>query len=253
VDVETSGDHAVHRVVTEAGHEEAFDLVVSNADVHHTYAKLYGEHPAAERTRAKLERLEWSMSLFVLYFGTDIPYTEHVAHHTVLFGPRYKELLDEIFKGTTLPQDFSLYLHCPTVTDPSLAPPGHGAFYVLSPVPHLGNAPIDWDAVAPQYADRIFAHLERWLPDLRRHLVTTKWFTPSDFMRQLRAHHGSAFSCSPRLMQSAWFRPHNRDPHIPGLYLAGAGTHPGAGVPGVLSSAKATARVVARDLQLASE
>ena len=222
---------------------ERFDLVVSNADVHHTYATLYGE----ETTRRRLERSRWSMSLFVLYFGARGTWPD-LAHHTILFGPRYAGLLREIFHGAALPDDFSLYLHAPTVTDPSLAPPGDSAFYVLSPVPHLGNAPLDWDGIAPAYADRILAALESSaLPGLRQRIVTQRWFTPHDFARELNAFHGSAFSLSPLLTQSAWFRPHNRDPSIPGLYLVGAGTHPGAGLPGVINSAKATVQLIARD------
>jgi phytoene desaturase len=251
VDVDRSaGGRAMHRVRTDAG-VDAFDVVVSNADVHHTYAKLYAGEAVARRTQRRLERMRWSMGLFVLYFGTDRTYAEDVAHHTVLFGPRYRELLDDIFEGSRLPDDFSLYLHAPTVTDPSLAPEGCGAFYVLSPVPHLGNAPLDWDQVAEPYAERILAALERVLPDLRQHVVVRRWMHPGDFQRELSAYQGSAFSCAPRLDQSAWFRPHNRDPHIPGLYLVGAGTHPGAGVPGVVSSAEATVDVVARDLGVA--
>lgn len=223
-----------------------FDAVVSNADVHHTYAQLYRSVPSALPMQRKLERAEWSMSLFVLYFGTDRPYD--IAHHTVLFGPRYKGLLDEIFHGHQLPEDFSLYLHAPTVTDPSLAPEGCGTFYVLSPVPHLGNAKLDWESIAPAYADKILAYLERTMPDLRRHVVTRRWMTPADFHDTLHAYHGSAFSLAPTLRQSAWFRPHNRDPKIPGLYIAGSGTHPGAGVPGVVNSAKATAGLVLADL-----
>jgi phytoene desaturase len=247
VEVAGGNGRPIHRVHTDGG-VDAFDLVVSNADVHHTYAKLYGAEPSAQRTRRRLEGLDWSMGLFVLYFGTDRSYADTVAHHTVLFGPRYEGLLDDIFRGHRLPDDFSLYLHAPTVTDPSLAPEGCGTFYVLSPVPHLGNAPLDWDAVGEPYAERILASLERVMPDLRRHVVVKRWMHPRDFERELGAYQGSAFSCAPRLTQSAWFRPHNRDPHIPGLYLAGAGTHPGAGVPGVINSAKATASVVARDL-----
>jgi phytoene desaturase len=238
----------VHRVTTDAKEREIFDLVVSNADVHHTYATLYGEDERARRTARKLERLDWSMSLFVLYFGTDRTYENEVAHHTVIFGPRYRELLDDIFRGSELPEDFSLYLHAPTITDPSLAPPGCGSFYVLSPVPHLGNAPLDWDRIGPEYAERILAGLERVLPDLRRHVVTKQWITPRTFQTELRSYQGSAFSCAPRLTQSAYFRPHNRDARIPGLYLVGAGTHPGAGVPGVVNSAKATASVIVSDL-----
>jgi phytoene desaturase len=227
---------------------EDFDLVVSNADIHHTYARLYGD---AKRTK-KLEKMDWSMSLFVLYFGTDISYADRVAHHTVVFGPRYRGLLDDIFHGATLPDDFSLYLHAPHVTDPQLAPPGGGSFYVLSPVPHLGNAPLDWSAHAEAYGDRILAALERLLPDLRRHVVVRRHFTPLDFQAELGAHLGSAFSVAPTLTQSAYFRPHNKDPKIPGLYLVGAGTHPGAGVPGVINGAKATYACIARDFGLPS-
>ena len=241
-----SGAQTRHRVHWGTGQTADFDAVVSNADIHHTYAKLYRSVPSARKTTRKLERSDWSMSLFVLYFGTDRLYD--IAHHTVLFGPRYKALLEEIFHGAVLPNDFSLYLHAPTVTDASLAPEGCGAFYVLSPVPHLGNAPVDWDSVAPVYADKILAYLERTMPDLRKHVVTQRWMTPVDFKDTLNAHHGAAFSLAPTLTQSAWFRPHNRDPKIPGLYIVGAGTHPGAGVPGVVNSGKATAGVVLADL-----
>ena len=244
--VETSGG-AVHRITSPAGADEPFDLVVSNADVHHTYGHLFREHPAARRYTKKLEKLAWSMSLFVLYFGTDRTYRDDVVHHTVVFGPRYRELLADIFEGHTLAEDFSLYLHAPHVTDPSLAPAGGGSFYVLSPVPHLGNAPLDWDAIGDTYADRILESLEFLLPDLRSHVVTRRWITPQTFQRDLRSYQGSAFSCAPRLTQSAYFRPHNRSARIPNLYLVGAGTHPGAGVPGVVASAKATASLIAKD------
>jgi len=247
IDADLAGGVARHRVTSPAGAGEPFDLVVSNADVHHTYATLFRDHPAAQRRTRKLEKLAWSMSLFVLYFGTDRTYQDDVVHHTVVFGPRYRELLAEIFDGAALPEDFSLYLHAPHVTDPSLAPPGCGSFYVLSPVPHLGHARLDWDAIGDGYADRILASLETLMPDLRRHVVTRRWITPRTFETELRSFHGSAFSCAPKLTQSAYFRPHNRDPEIPGLYLVGAGTHPGAGVPGVVNSAKATVSLIARD------
>jgi phytoene desaturase len=222
------------------GHSEVFDRVVSNADLHHTYARLYRGQASARQTARRLERREWSMSLFVLYFGVSGSYPD-MAHHSVVFGPRYRELLREIFDGPTLPHDFSLYLHAPCVTDPSLAPVGHSSFYVLSPVPHLGKADVDWDRVGPRYADRILEELEhRVMPGLRARLVTRHFITPRSFQADLAAFHGSAFSLAPRLTQSAWFRPHNQDPKIPGLYIAGAGTHPGAGLPGVINSAKAT-------------
>jgi phytoene desaturase len=246
VEVEQHEGRPRHLVSSRGREREPFGAVVSNADIHHTYSRLYRTEPHADSTLVKLEKSEWSMSLFVLYFGTDRSYP--LAHHNVLFGPRYRELLQEIFHGHSLPEDFSLYLHAPTVTDPSLAPAGGGAYYVLSPVPHLGNAPLDWDAIGPGYAERILAALERWMPDLRRHVVVQRTATPLDFQRDLFAYHGSAFSLAPLLRQSAWFRPHNRDPQIPGLYLVGAGTHPGAGVPGVVASGKATARLLLDDL-----
>ena len=238
---------AVRHLLTSAKQSrEPFDVVVSNSDVSHTYDRLYAEQPEANAMRRRLTRTRWSMSLFVLYFGTDRSWD--LAQHTVIFGQRYRELLKDIFHGSELPEDFSLYLHAPTVTDPTMAPAGCGSYYVLSPVPHLGNARLDWDDLGPVYADRILAALERWMPDLRRHVVVRRWVTPFDFRDQLHARYGAAFSVAPELQQSAWFRPHNKDPNIPGLYLVGAGTHPGAGVPGVISSAKATAKLVIRDL-----
>jgi phytoene desaturase len=244
-------DGKTHVVTTEAG-EDRFDFVVSNADIHHTYSKLYAGNAVAAKRTKKLERMDWSMSLYVLYFGTDKTYEGDLAHHTVVFGPRYKGLLSDIFHGKTLPEDLSLYLHAPHVTDPSLAPPGCGSFYVLSPVPHLGNAPIDWDTVGPQYGDRILAALERQLPGLRDHVVVRRELTPLGFERDLRAYQGNAFSVAPQLTQSAYFRPHNKDSKIPGLYVVGAGTHPGAGVPGVINGAKATFSCIAKDYGLAT-
>lgn len=243
VDVER-GKRVRHWVTSTT--REGFDAVVSNADLLQTYGTLYANEPSARRMAKKLDAAEWSMSLYVLYFGTDRPYD--LAHHNVLFGPRYRELLREVFRGSALPDDFSLYLHAPSVTDPSLAPPGCGCFYVLSPVPHLGNANLDWKALAAPYGEKILASLERIMPNLRRHVVVRRCMTPLDFQSELFAKHGSAFSLAPLLTQSAWFRPHNRDDSIPGLYLAGAGTHPGAGVPGVVNSGKATAKLVIQDL-----
>ena len=239
-----------HYVTSASRTGEAFDMVVSNADLHHTYERLYRGAKGAKRQTKRLERMKWSMSLFVLYFGTDITYKEQVEHHTILFGSRYRELLKDIFHGASLPRDFSLYLHAPHVTDPSMAPEGRGTFYVLSPVPHLGNAPLDWSSISEPYAEQILTYLESVLPDLRSHLTVKRWFHPQDFQSELAAYNGSAFSCAPNLTQSAYFRPHNRDAKIPNLYLVGAGTHPGAGVPGVINSAKATARTIAEDHRL---
>jgi len=184
----------------------------------------------------------------VIYFGLKGVRTD-VAHHTILFGHRYKELLSEIYKGGELPEDFSLYLHHPTMTDPGLAPEGHGAYYVLSPVPHLGKLDIDWEKEAPRYADSILDALERRvLPNLKRDLVTLRTWTPKDFETELFAHQGSAFSLEPVLWQSAYFRTHNRDDVLSNLYFVGAGTHPGAGIPGVVGSAKATGKLMVEDL-----
>ncbi|MFT4274405.1 MAG: phytoene desaturase [Pantoea sp.] len=222
--------------------------VASNADVVHTYNCLLAHHPAVAKRAAALKRKRMSNSLFVIYFGLNQPHPQ-LAHHTVCFGPRYRQLIDEIFNSGQLAEDFSLYLHAPSNSDPSLAPPGCASFYVLTPVPHLGTADIDWRREGPRLRDRIFAYLEtHYMPGLRSQLVTERMFTPFDFRDRLHAHHGSAFSLEPILTQSAWFRPHNRDDVIRNLYLVGAGTHPGAGVPGVIGSAKATAQLMLEDI-----
>lgn len=236
----------LHFVHDAHGAEERFDLVVSNADIHHTYARLYGDSVGGNTMRRKLERMDWSMSLFVMYFGTKVRYPE-LAHHTILFGQRYQGLLKDIFHGRSLPDDFSLYLHAPTISDPGMAPPGGEAFYVLSPVPHLGRANVDWGSTAQRYGDAILESLEQHLPGLRESIVTRRHFTPNDFRDQLNAYHGSAFSVAPKLTQSAYFRPHNKSEHIPNLYIVGGGTHPGAGVPGVVNTAKATCGIIAHD------
>jgi phytoene desaturase len=219
------------------------DAVVSNADVAWTYMKLVDPRFRPSDSDARLKRLRYSMSLFVLYFGTDRRY-EDIAHHEILMGPRYRALLDEIFTHKTLADDFSLYLHRPTATDPSLAPAGCDAWYVLSPVPHLGGK-TDWRAAAKPYRDRIVRYLEeRYLPDLSKHIVSEHHIDPLHFETTLNSHLGSAFSVEPVLTQSAWFRPHNRSKDIANLYFAGAGTHPGAGLPGVISSGKIVADLI---------
>ncbi|SDW75433.1 phytoene desaturase [Pseudomonas syringae] len=230
------------------GRQLQADCVASNADVIHTYTNLLGHHPRGVKEGRRLQGKRFSNSLFVIHFGLKRPQPQ-LQHHTVCFGPRYRELIQEIFKGATLAEDFSLYLHAPCITDPSLAPPGCSSHYVLSPVPHLGNAPIDWEVEGPRYRDRIFEYLEKhYMPGLREDLVTCRIFTPNDFRDELNAHLGSAFSLEPILQQSAWFRPHNRDAQLNNVYLVGAGTHPGAGVPGVIGSAKATAGLMIEDL-----
>ena len=241
-------DNRAAGVALADGRTFALDVLASNADVVHTYDRLLGHHPRGARQAATLKRKRFSMSLFVLYFGLS-RHHDQLRHHTVCFGQRYRGLIDEIFSGPGLADDFSLYLHAPCVTDPSLAPPGCGSHYVLAPVPHLGNADIDWDVEGPRYRERIFDYLERfYMPGLRRDLVTSRFITPFDFRDTLNAHHGSAFSLEPVLTQSAWFRPHNRDADIRNLYLVGAGTHPGAGVPGVVGSAKATAGLMLEEV-----
>ncbi len=242
-------DEKVAGVQTKAGAFHAAERVVSNADVHETYTRFLAEEPMLKAARRKVEKARYSMSLFVLYFGTNRRFPD-IAHHNILFGPRYKELLRDIFKNGKLADDFSLYLHAPSITDRSMAPEGGEAFYVLSPVPHLGHADLDWNEVGPRYADRILDYLDaRYLPGLRESLVTQRIFTPLDFKQELGAHLGSAFSLEPILRQSAYFRIHNRDARLPGLYFVGAGTHPGAGIPGVINSAKATAELVVQDRQ----
>lgn len=226
-----------------SGERIAADVVVSNADAAWTYGELL---PAAVRRRwtdRRLERARYSMSLFVWYFGTRRRYPQ-VPHHTILLGPRYRGLLDDIFERKLLARDFSLYLHRPTATDPSLAPPGCDAFYVLAPVPHLG-AGIDWEREAEPYRRRIAQHLSATLlPGFEAEIATSRVMTPLDFRDDYRSVHGAAFGLEPVLTQSAWFRPHNRSEDIERLYLVGAGTHPGAGVPGVLSSARVLDSVV---------
>ncbi len=241
--IETSNGH-VSAVVTQDGQRHPAAIVASNADVVHTYKDLLRDEPRAAATAKSLAKKRFSMSLFVIYFGLKRQHPD-MKHHIVMFGPRYRELIGEIFGSASLPDDFSLYLHAPSVTDPSLAPPGCSAYYVLSPVPHMGHANIDWAAEGPKYRDKILKYLEdRMIPGLRGDLVTSRIFTPADFQTELNAHVGSAFSLEPILTQSAYFRAHNADKKIGGLYLVGAGTHPGAGIPGVVGSAKATAGII---------
>jgi phytoene desaturase len=242
-----STDTAVSALVLKDGSVHRFDQIASNADVVHTYGKLLRGNKRGESNGKALAAKRHSMSLFVIYFGLNKPHPE-LKHHMVLFGPRYRELIGEIFATDGLADDFSLYLHAPSVTDDSLAPPGSSAYYVLSPVPHLGTADIDWAVEGPKYRDRILKYLdERYIPGLLDELVTVRHFTPFDFRDELNAHLGSAFSVEPILTQSAWFRPHNRDDVLTNLYVVGAGTHPGAGIPGVVGSAKATASLMIGD------
>ena len=219
------------------GETIAADVVVSNADSAHTYRNLIPASARRRWTDRKVERAHSSMGLFVWYFGTKRRY-EDVEHHTILLGPRYRELLADIFTRHKLADDFSLYLHRPTATDPSLAPEGCDAFYVLSPVPHLASG-TDWATQAEPYRQAIAALLSATLlPDLEANVVSSRMITPLDFRDDLSSENGAAFGLEPVLTQSAWFRPHNVSEEVENLFLVGAGTHPGAGLPGVLSSAR---------------
>ena len=213
------------------------DVVVSNADSAWTYRHLLPSYARSRWTDRRIERARYSMSLFVWYFGTRRKYDE-VPHHTILLGPRYKQLLIDIFERKILADDFSLYLHRPTATDNSLAPDGCDAFYVLSPVPHLQSG-TDWGVMAEKYRRAIVRELgNTMLPGLENHIVSSHMLTPQDFQDRLSSFRGAAFGLEPILTQSAWFRPHNKSEEVANLYLVGAGTHPGAGLPGVLSSAR---------------
>ena len=247
-EIEMFGDRATG-VRTRSGWRADFDAVASNADVMHSYRDLLKGSMRGRRMAAALGRKRFSPSLFLVHFGIRGRWPG-IAHHTILFGPRYKGLLTDIYDHGVLSADFSLYLHHPTASDPDLAPQGHSTFYALAPVPHLGKLAADWDEIAPVYADRILEEIERRLiPELRERIVTRFHYTPVDFGRDLNAYLGSAFSLEPILTQSAWFRVHNRDDKISNLYFVGAGTHPGAGIPGVVGSAKATAELMLDDFR----
>jgi phytoene desaturase len=227
----------------ESGEIIGADVVISNADSAWTYRHLVAPEHRRRWTDKRIENARYSMSLFVWYFGTRRQYPE-VAHHTIALGPRYRELLTDIFDRKLLADDFSLYLHRPTATDPSLAPPGCDAFYVLSPVPHLQSG-TDWAVHAEPYRLAIQKRLQATLlPGLDEAIVSSRLLTPQDFQDRLSSFRGAAFSLEPVLTQSAWFRPHNRSEELDRLYLVGAGTHPGAGLPGVLSSARVLDSVV---------
>jgi len=219
------------------------DIVVSNGDAAWTYRHLVGPQHRKHWTDRRIAKGKYSSGLFVWYFGTDRRY-EDVPHHMMVLGPRYKGLLQDIFKNHTLSKDFSLYLYRPTATDPSLAPPGCDSFYVLSVVPNLSSE-TDWPAVTAQYQDAIATALEESvLPNLRQHVVSSKVTTPQDFQDRLWSYKGAGFGLEPILVQSAWFRPHNRSEDVDGLFMVGASSQPGAGVPSVLMSAKMLEQVV---------
>ena len=220
------------------------DIIVSNADVAGTYRSLLPENRRRAMAR-RVSAMQYGMSLFVIYFGTRRRYTDsRLAHHNIILGERFKGLLDDIFEHKLPADDLILYLHMPTLTDPSLAPEGCESFSVLSPAPNQASG-IDWSKMARPYRDRIIQFLEEnYLPDLRANIVAEHYIDPRYFQDTLKNYQGAAFSGLPTFSQSAWFRPHNRSEEYDNLYFVGAGTHPGAGLPGVLSSAMITEKLI---------
>jgi phytoene desaturase len=242
-------DGAAAGVITDRGEQIPAGAVVSNADVANTYRKLLPERVRPKNTDRRFESMRYSMSLFVLYFGTSRQYP-HARHHTIILSERYRELLADIFKRKHLAEDFSIYLHRPTATDPATAPPGCDCFYALIPVPNQLSG-IDWRVEAKPFRDRVMRFLEaRYLPGLGESLVTERLFTPLDFETELDSYLGAGFSVEPIFRQSAWFRPHNASEDVERLFLVGAGTHPGAGMPGVLCSAKIAENLICERLPL---
>ena len=240
-------DGAAQGVKLTSGTELRAPLVVSNADAGHTYQHLLRKTPRKRWTDAKLDSRRWSMGLFVWYFGTKgtAKMWPDVGHHTITNAPRYEGLLKDIFINGRLSDDMSLYIHRPSRTDPSVAPAGDDTFYVLSPVPHLGfDKPVDWQTEADAYKAKVQAEVEKTLPGFAERITTEMVLTPEDFRDRYLSPNGSGFSIEPRILQSAWFRPHNISEEAKGLYLVGAGTHPGAGVPGVISSAEVLGKLV---------
>lgn len=234
-------------VVTESGAELAADGIVSNADVANTYRLMLDPQLRRRNTDERMQSMRYSMSLYVIYFGARRMYPE-IKHHTIILGSRYQELLTDIFERKQLSEDFSLYLHRPSATDPAMAPPGCDCFYALIPVPNQQSG-LDWRKESAPFRDRVMRFLhERYLPGLLDNLATERVFTPLDFETTLRSYQGAAFSFEPVLRQSAWFRPHNVSEDVENLFFTGAGTHPGAGLPGVLCSAKIAERLVCERL-----
>lgn len=260
VDVIEAPAGRANGVTLAGGRRLSAPLVISNADAGHTYKELL-KGPRRTWTDRKVNNQRWSMGLFVWYFGTKGTRTtwKDVGHHTIMSGPRYEGLLKDIFIKGRLADDMSLYVHRPAVTDPTVAPEGDDTFYALSPVPHLGfKNPVNWAAQRDAYKEKVADVLEGLIPGFREHLTEEVIFTPEDFRDRYLSPNGSGFSIEPRILQSAWFRPHNVSEEAKGLYLVGAGTHPGAGLPGVVSSAEVLGKLVpdapmVSDLKVAAE
>jgi len=245
--IHTIGTHACE-VETQGGWRQRFDAVASNADVMHTWRDLLGRTKRGDDQARKLARKRFGPSLFVVHFALEGNWPG-IPHRTVLFGPRYRGLLKDIFIHGVLPRDMMIFLDHPTVTDPSLAPAGKSVFRAVVPVAHLGNLAVDWKQVGPMMEKRVLDEIgRRMIPDIHDRIVTSFHCSPRDFANDLNAHLGSAFGLEPLLSQSGWLRTHNRDDVIENLYFVGAGTHPGAGIPGVLAGAKVTAGLMLKDL-----
>jgi len=225
-------------------HEEIeTDNVICNADPPAVYEELLDSKKSSFIFKWKKERMEYSMGLFVYYFGTKKVY-ENVAHHTIKFGDKYKEHLEDIFENKKLNEDISFYLHRPSATDKSMAPENHDCFYVLVPVPN-NQSKIDWSIEGEKLKELVIKKMEKsLLPNLKNNIVEDFYLTPDYFEKELNTKHGSGFSIQPKFTQSAYFRFHNKSEICNNLYFVGAGTHPGAGVPGVLSSAKVLDKIL---------
>jgi len=236
----------VKGVQTKDGKFFKSDIVISNVDPAFTYTRLIDRDWRKKNSDKRYKKAKYSMGLVVIYFGTKKQYP-NMKHHTIILGPRYKDLLNDIFKKKILTEDFSSYLHVPTRTDPGLAPEGHEAFYILVPVPHLDSG-VDWNEMVEPFKKKILSFLDKnYLPGLLDNLVVDRILTPLDFENDYNSFKGSGFSLEPILTQSAWFRPHNKSEDVKGLFLVGAGTHPGAGLPVVISSAKVTTDLIFQD------
>jgi phytoene desaturase len=244
--VSKDDSNKVTGVITQDAKQISADRVICNGDPPTIYAEMLPAHKGKRKKALPDKVTRYSMGLYVLFFGTKKTYP-NIAHHTIWMGKRYKELLHDIFNRKILADDFSLYVHRPTATDASFAPEGCDSFYVLCPVPNLqGN--LEWEKEGPALQKRIVAALDKTImPGLSEHIVEDFYMTPEDFKTRYRSMHGAGFSIAPNFTQSAWFRYHNRDPHLSNLYFAAAGAHPGAGMPGVLCSAKVVDRLVGEE------
>jgi phytoene desaturase len=245
-------DRKVTGVVTADGSSHSADIVVSNADVAMTYMRLIDKKYRRKNSDRRYKKAKYSMSLFMVYFGTKKTYPE-MPHHNIIFGPRYKELIEDIFKHHILPDDFSIYLHVPTRTDPELAPPGCETFYACVPVTHQDSG-IDWEEMKEPFKKKVLQYLnDNYLPGLLDNLTVSEVFTPLDFEHEFNAYKGNAFQLQPLLSQSGSFRPRNRSRDVKGLYIVGAGTHPGGGVPSAFLSGKISTDLIFEDYGKPSE